>query len=192
MEAHQTQMRTACFPCRCARRSTRLLRACGLGLCAGLLLGPGCLVPLPLSQEMPTDGGTLLEVTGANPPFGTQGPLMRTDPFNFQVDVTSDSPSVVGRLYVQVNGSCCDLNVDNSNITRFLQEADTLPVNPGSGRYTIDFRQTVLPCNLGFSASTAYVVPVLASGGFVDGPRGFRPEGKGIVDRGHYWTVICQ
>ena len=53
------------------------------------------------------------------------------------------------------------------------------------------FNQQVLPCATGFAGSIAYVVPVVASGGFVDGPSGIRPEGLGEVDRSHYWTVIC-
>lgn len=166
-----------------------------LGLLPGIFLLSGCLVPIPLEAEAPTDGGQRLEVLGGTPKFGSLPVVSSLDSFNLGVDVECDSPAVAGRLYLQLNGSCCDLDVTNTKVTRFLQNADTLPVstNRGNGttaRYTIDFRQPALPCTF-VSGSIAFIIPVLASGGFQDGPTGFRPEGIGITDRSHYWTVIC-
>ncbi len=150
-------------------------------------------MPVSLEREAPTDGGQILQVTGSNPVFGTQLTTGSLDTFNYQIDVMSDSPMVSGRLYVQLKGNCCDLDVDKVDTTRFLQ--DTTAVNPtmnSLGRYTIDFRQTVQPCAQGVSVSIVYIVPVLATGGFVDDQSTrFRPEGLGVVDRSHYWTVIC-
>ena len=70
-------------------------------------------------------------------------------------------------------------------------KAQVAVVDPAAGSYSLVFSQQVLPCATGFAGSIAYVVPVVASGGFTDGPSGFRPEGLGVVDRSHYWTVIC-
>lgn len=153
-----------------------------------------CLVPIPLEQVATSDGGQILEVTGANPAFGTQRPTSGGEPFIYEVDVISDSPSVAGRLYAQLNGSCCDLDVDDRKVTYPHQSGTTMAVGAGAGataRYTINFPQVVRPCTLGFAGTVVYLVPVLASGGFQDGPNGFRPEGNGVVDRSHYWTVIC-
>lgn len=165
----------------------------GLGVVAACL--PACLVPIPLEQETVPDGGMLLEVTGSNPAFGTQRVMGLLDQFNYQVDVVTDSPLIAGRLYVQLNGSCCDLDVSSNPPTaRFLQQAEPRLISSGTGatsRYTIDFPQVVQPCNLGSSGSLSFIVPVLASGGFKDLPTGFRPDGLGITDRSHYWTVIC-
>jgi hypothetical protein len=106
----------------------------------------------------------------------------------------SDKSQLSGRLFLQLNGTCCNLDVD-SGAARFLQIAETSSIvdssTNGASRYTIDFRQPVQPCNQGISATIVYVVPVVASGGFKDGPRGVSPDGVGLVDRNHYWTVIC-
>ncbi|MBP6607935.1 MAG: hypothetical protein KA258_00010 [Deltaproteobacteria bacterium] len=154
-------------------------------------LGSGCLIPIPLEQQVTTDGGRYLQVKAAIPPFGTQRATSILEKYSYQVDVVTDSPDVAARLYVQLNGTCCDLNLDNPNITRYFQQAQVAVVDPAAGSYSLVFSQQVLPCATGFAGSIAYVVPVVASGGFADGPVGVRPEGLGEVDRSHYWTVIC-
>lgn len=151
----------------------------------------GCLVPQSLVEESGTDGGTLLIVKGAQPPFGTIHPTQTLDGYNFQIDVISTSPAVAGRLYAQISGDCCDLNIDDANIARFLYSGTATPLGNESLRYTIDFRQTFPPCTLGFAGKMGYLIPVLATGGFRDDPKPFSPEGIGEVDRSHYWTVIC-
>jgi hypothetical protein len=156
-----------------------------------LLCEAGCLIPIPLEQQVSTDGGNNLLVRAAIPPFGTQRATSILEKYSYQVDVLTDSTEVAARLYLQLNGTCCDLNVDNPNVTRFNQEAQARAVDPTTGSYSMVFNQQVLPCATGFAGSIAYVVPVVASGGFVDGPSGIRPEGLGEVDRSHYWTVIC-
>ncbi len=168
----------------------------GLGLAAlALLPASGCLIPLPLEQQNSVDGGQLLVVTGAMPKFGSQVALMNTMPFSYQIDVISDSASLAGRLYLQVNGSCCDLKLDDSNVTRFKSQAQVTPLAQGNNLYTVEFNNPVVPCSEGLPAgSTVYVVPVLASGGFSPGPNpnaGIYPDGLGVVDRSHYWTVKC-
>jgi hypothetical protein len=160
-------------------------------LLPALLATSGCLVPQSLSEESGTDGGTLLIVKGAQPPFGTIHPTQTLDGYNFQIDVISTSPSVAGRLYAQISGDCCDLNIDDANIARFLYSGTATPLGNDSLRYTIDFRQTFPPCTLGFAGKMGYLIPVLATGGFRDDPKPFSPEGIGEVDRSHYWTVIC-
>ncbi len=145
---------------------------------------------------MVTDGGSILQVTGATPPFGTQQAFTITDKWNYEVDVLSDSPVVAGRLYWQVNDTCCDLNVDDPTITRFLQNADTMAVSSTAGpigAYTITFRSAVQPCLPPVAPGLrAFVVPVLASEGFTDnGATGISPDGLGVVDNSHYWTVSC-
>lgn len=151
------------------------------------------MIPLPLEQQNTSDGGQMLIVKGAMPPFGTQRPTKATDTYVYQVDVIASSPNVVGRLYIQLNGSCCDLNLDDSNITRYLQQNSELrPIEPlSSRRYTMFFGQNVLPCAQGFPGSTAFVIPVITSEGFSDGPGGVFPDALGEVDRTHYWTVNC-
>ena len=156
-----------------------------------LLSQTGCLVPVPLSEQTPSDGGTTLIVKGAQPPFGTIRPTQARDGYNFQVDVISSSPTVVGRLYAQISGDCCDLNIDDFNVARFLYSGDATPLGTDGLRYTIDFRQTFPPCTLGFAGKMGYLIPVLATGGFRDDPKPFSPDGIGEVDRSHYWTVIC-
>lgn len=163
-----------------------------LGLGVGLALSAGCLVPIPLEQQSTSDGGQLLVVTGAMPAFGTQRATTSLDKYNYQVDVLTDSSQVAGRLFIQLSGNCCDLNVDTMGGARFLQNAEAPhPIEPGSQRYTIDFRQPLQPCLQGVSGPVGFIVPVIASGGFIDGPSGVRPEGIGQVDRSHYWTVFC-
>lgn len=168
----------------------------GLGLLLGaltLLPATGCLIPLPLEQQNSVDGGQLLVVTGAMPKFGSQVALMNTTAFSYQIDVVSDSPSLAGRLYLQVNGSCCDLKIGDSNVTRFRAQAQVTPLAQGSNLYTVEFNNpVVVPCSEGLPAgSTVYVVPVLASGGFSPSSDPISPEGIGVVDRSHYWTVKC-
>ena len=157
----------------------------------GLTAVPACLIPLPLEQQNSVDGGQFLEVTGAMPSFGTQRALMTIMTYTYQIDVVSDSPSIAARLYLQLNGSCCDLNIDNPNVTRFDQQAQVTPLAQGNNLYTVEFNKPVLPCAQGIPGSTTYVVPVLASGGFMPSPNPVRPDGLGVVDRSHYWTVFC-
>lgn len=175
------------------RGRRRVSPALGLAalLLSNLLGAAGCLVPQSLFEESGTDGGTLLIVKGAQPPFGTIHPTQTLDGYNFQIDVISSSPNVAGRLYAQLSGDCCDLNIDDVNIARFLYSGTATPLGNESLRYTIDFRQTFPPCTLGFAGKMGYLIPVLATGGFRDDPKPFSPEGIGEVDRSHYWTVIC-
>ncbi len=156
-----------------------------------LLCSAGCLIPIPLEQQVTPETCSSLSVQSAIPPFGTQRATSILEKYSYQVDVTTDCPSVSARLYLQLNGTCCDLNVDNPNVTRFYQQAQAQAVDSTAGIYSLVFSQQVLPCATGFAGSIAYVVPVVASGGFADGPSGFRPEGLGEVDRSHYWTVTC-
>lgn len=157
----------------------------------------GCLVPLPLEQEAAPDGGLLLQVIDSDPKFGVQSLTKSTDQVQYQLDVLTDSPQVKGRLYVQLNGTCCDLGVDATPPTaRFLLQADPRLIEMGMqtgsmDRYTIDFSQRVQPCNMSASSSLVFMVPVVATEGFADGTTGYHPEGLGTVDRSHYWTVIC-
>ena len=160
----------------------------------GLLLLPaeaGCLIPIPLEQQVSTESCKNLMVKSAIPPFGTQWTNKRLETYSFQVDVLTDCTKVAARLYLQLNGTCCDLNLDDPNVTRFDQEAHVQLVDPTAGSYSLVFNQRVLPCATGFPGMPVYVVPVVASGGFVDGAMGVYPEGFGEVDHGHYWTVIC-
>lgn len=153
----------------------------------------GCLVPIPLEQQNTSDGGQPLRVVGALPAFGTTRAMGMLDTYMYQVDLLTDSPNVVGRLYFQLNGTCCELAVNNTNITRYVQQSSELHAvdPPGSGRYTLSFSQKVLPCAQGISGPV-YVVPVIAADGFVDDASGgINPEGRGETDRSHYWTVIC-
>ena len=175
------------------RRRRRPSPALGLvALLLPALLGAGgCLVPQNLAEESGSDGGTLLIVKGSQPAFGTIRPTQTLDGYNFQIDVISTSPTVAGRLYAQLSGDCCDLNIDDVNIARFLYSGTATPLGTDSLRYTIDFRQTFPPCTLGFAGKMGYLIPVLATGGFRDDPKPFSPEGIGEVDRSHYWTVIC-
>ena len=175
------------------RRQRRLSPALGLPflLLPSLWGQAGCLVPQSLMEETGSDGGTQLIVKGAQPPFGTIRPTQTLDGYNFQIDVISSSPMVAGRLYAQLSGDCCDLNIDDVNIARFLYSGTATALGSESLRYTIDFRQTFPPCTLGFAGKMGYLIPVLATGGFRDDPKPFSPDGIGEVDRSHYWTVIC-
>ena len=99
-------------------------------------LGSGCLIPIPLEQQVTTDGGRYLQVKAAIPPFGTQRATSILEKYSYQVDVVTDSPDVAARLYVQLNGTCCDLNLDNPNITRYFQQAQVAVVDPAAGSYS--------------------------------------------------------
>lgn len=155
-----------------------------LGLCA-------CLVPIPLTTEGQSDANAELLVLSAQPAFGTVRATDILDPFRFQIDIQSSTSNVASRLYAQMSGDCCDLQVEDFNVTRFQQHADLSPIGTTADRYTLDFRQTFPPCSLGFSGKIGYLVPVIAVGGFADGRSGFRPDAVGLVDRGHYWTIVC-
>jgi hypothetical protein len=151
----------------------------------------GCLIPIPLEQQVTTDGGRSLQVKAAIPPFGTQRATSILEKYAYQVDVVSDSADVAARLYLQINGTCCDLNIDNPNVTRWSQQAQAQAVDSSTGSYSMVFSQPVLPCTMVPAGAMVYVVPVIASGGFADFQMGVRPDGLGEVDRSHYWTVIC-
>ena len=160
---------------------------------AGLaLLGQiGCLIPIPLEQQATTDGGRTLQVKAAIPPFGTQRATSILEISADQVDVITDSADIAARLYLQINGTCCDLNIDNPNVTRWSQQAQAQAVDSATGSYSLVFSQPVLQCTMVPAGAIVYVVPVIASGGFSDFQMGVRPDGLGEVDRSHYWTVIC-
>lgn len=151
----------------------------------------GCLIPIPLEQQVTTDGGLSLQVKAAIPPFGTQRATSILEKYTYQVDVVTGSADVAARLYLQINGTCCDLNIDNPNVTRWSQQAQAQAVDATTGSYSMVFSQPVLPCTMVPAGAIVYVVPVIASGGFADFQMGVRPDGLGEVDRSHYWTVIC-
>lgn len=173
------------------RRRRRLAPALSFGFALLSTLGAGCLIPQSLTEDVPSDGGTLLIVKGSSPPFGTIHPAETLDGYNFQIDVISSTPNVAARLYAQLRGDCCNLNIEDMNTARFLYTGTATALGTESGRYTIDFRQPFPPCTLGFAGKMGYLIPVLATGGFRDDLKPFSPEGIGEVDRSHYWTVIC-
>lgn len=159
-------------------------------LTLGLLVLPGCLVPLPLQQQNSVDGGQLLMISSAVPPFGTQVATKVTDNWKYTIDVVSDSPSLAGRLYRKVDGSCCDVDLTNPRSTRFQQQAQVTRLAPDKNLYSVEFNNQVVPCDQDQPAGfTIFIVPVLASGGFLPDP--VEPDGIGVVDRTHYWTVRC-
>lgn len=149
----------------------------------------GCLVPLPLEQQTPTDGGQLLVVKGANPSFGTRAFMQQYQSDSFDIDVISESPNVAGRLYLQGNGKCCELDVTKPESTRYLLDGTTEALSSNPGRYTIRFR-TVVPCSHFLTVSPVFLVPVIASGGF-SSKDPIAPNGQGEIDDTHYWTVTC-
>lgn len=156
----------------------------------------GCLAPIPLEPQVVADGGMILQMFTGDPDFGKLDALSTGETFRFQIDVVSDSASLAGRIYTQINGTCCQLNVQDYNVTRFQQNADVIPAasNTGAyGHYTVDFRQPMQPCTLVAPGGTAYLIPVLASQGFREQPTGDvpLPDGLGIVDRSHSWSVKC-
>ncbi|MCS6912917.1 MAG: hypothetical protein RMK29_05095 [Myxococcales bacterium] len=158
-------------------------------LCGALLAAAtGCLVPLPLSGDNPVDGGRWLMITDAIPPFGTQLAIRQDVDFDYTLDLRTDSAAVAGRLYVHVNGDCCELEVTNPQKVHFLQEAVMITaVEPGRFRMSwMDVR----PCYHVPPRAVAYVVPVVASGGFVGGPTE-KLEAVGLLDKHHYWSVHC-
>lgn len=173
------------------RSRRRLSPALSWGLVLLASLSSGCLIPQGLTEDLPSDGGTQLIVKGASPPFGTIHPAETLDGYNFQIDVISSTPTVAARLYAQLRGDCCNLNIEDMNTARFLYSGTATALGAEGQRYTIDFRQPFPPCTLGFAGKMGYLIPVLATGGFRDDLKPFSPEGIGEVDRSHYWTVIC-
>lgn len=163
-----------------------LLLGGGAALCA-LTAGAGCLIPLPLEQATQPDAGEMLVIKGAQPkPFGTFSVTSSSMLFTLFVDVATLSPTVKGLLYQQVNGTCCELELDNSSVTHFIDEGKTEPTSD-PGRWTISF--LVQPCSQS-TLKTVYLVPVIASGGIVlQGDQTFLAKGE--VDQTHYWTVNC-
>lgn len=155
---------------------------------------PSCLVPLPLEQENAADGGRLLIVSGADPPFGALLSLMNpTKPFPSVVHVQSDSANLAGRICVQLDDSCCTLKPEDPTKTRCFSDSQVTPTGgaPGSGSYDVKF-PTFAPCQqLPSMGRIAYIVPVLATGGF-DDSMGFGVNGLGTVDQTHYWSVLCR
>lgn len=150
----------------------------------------GCVIPIPLEPQTATDGGDRLLVRAAIPPFGSLRATSLLEKYSFQVDVQAGSENVAARLYLQVNGTCCELNLDNPNVTRWSQQATAQTTDTAQGSYSLLFTQPVLPCTMVPAGAVVYAVPVIASGGFAD-RNGVRPEGQGEVDRSHYWTIIC-
>lgn len=176
----------------------RSLRSSLLTLVSALLCGSlaGCLAVIPLEPEVVADGGMILQMFTGDPDFGKLDALSTKETFHFQIDVISDSASVAGRIYTQINGTCCQLNVQDPDVIRFQQNADVVPAasNTGSyGHYTVDFRQPMQPCTLVAPGVTAYLIPVVASLGFRDQPIGDvpSPDGMGVVDQSHFWSVKC-
>lgn len=161
-------------------------RSLGAVLALPPLIG-GCIVPLPLEQQRQVDGGQTLVVKGAQAPFGTLRAMNPTSVFNLNIDVVTDSPDVVGRLYALGSGQCCDIDFTKPDVTRYMQTGATSATET-SGRYTISF-QTVAPCAQGFTVNPVFLIPVIASGGFTTTTAA--PEGRGEVDATHYWTVTC-
>lgn len=158
--------------------------------CLGLLLCTGCLIPLPLDAENTVDSGRLLLITDATmPPFGTQVAMRQDAEFDYTLDVRSDSRTIAARLYVQINGNCCDLDVTDPQKIHFLQDAFMVTeVEPG--RFRVGFID-VRPCYHVPPRATAYVIPAVATGGFVGGPTE-RLEAVGTLSKDHYWSVQCQ
>lgn len=156
-------------------------------LCA-LVVGAGCLIPLPLEQEGQPDAGEMLLIKGAQPkPFGTFSVMLEGEKFSLDVDVATESPTVAGQLYRQVNGTCCELDPMSTSVTNFLGGGTTNPTSD-PGRWTISF--PVQPCGQN-APKTVYLVPVIASGGFFYDMQRNEFIARGEVDRSHYWTVTC-
>ncbi len=154
------------------------------------------LLPLTLaacgtSAPAAPNEGAQLEVISTSPPLTMLQAISITQSFLFEADVITDNPMAAGRLYLQVNGSCCNINIANPTVTLFIEQAYVQPVDANAGRYTMTFQMPVQPCTHVPLKSIAYVIPAFASGGFVDGPTGVEPVGLGIVDNLHYWTVAC-
>jgi hypothetical protein len=161
-------------------------------LCLPTLMLAGCLVPLPLSEQTAADGGQVLMVVGAMPPFGTMQAISITQQQNYSVEVITDSPRVAGRLFIEVNDACCNLTGDYT-VIKFSQFGYAMPEDTGSGtlvRYNIQFQQPVQPCTMVPPKVRANVIPVLATEGFPD-PTGVGPNGLGIVDNSHFWQISC-
>jgi len=151
-------------------------------------LAPACLVPLPLEQQNPTDGGQLLVIKGADPPFGFMKVLTATDTITFSIDIQTDSSALYGRLYLQVDQTCCKLNVSDQRVTRFVRDAsDVLPGTPG-GPLHMSFG-LVVPCYQP-APPVVYLVPVIATGPFAGGPTESL-DAQGTVDMNHFWVVGC-
>jgi hypothetical protein len=157
-------------------------------LACGLL--SGCLIPLPLEQEPTQEPDNRLVLQAAIPPFGAQRATSLLEKYTFQVDVISGNPEVAARLYLQINGTCCELNLENPNVTRWSQQATAQAADALRGSFTLQFSQPVLPCTMVPAGAIVYAVPIVASGGFRD-RGGVRPEGLGEVDQNHYWTILC-
>ena len=147
------------------RSRRRIAPALGFAL---VLLGSqstGCLIPHSLSEDSPSDGGTLLIVKGASPRLAPFIPQRRWMATTFR--------SMSSAAHRRWRPALC------AAARRLLQpqhrrhEHRALPVlrnSDGTGergqRYTIDFRQPFPPCTLGFAGKMGYLIPVLATGGF--------------------------
>ena len=153
----------------------------------------GCVIPIPLTEQTSADGGEILEVSSDSEiPLGVLHPLSLTTSYIFKLDVQTNSSVLAGRLFLELNDTCCSLN-ESSNGSSFLQFGIvTQNDNSGSvGSYTLQFTQPVQPCPFVPPKTRAYVVPVVATQGFIDGPTGTSPVGLGTVDVSHYWTIYC-
>ena len=159
-----------------------------LSLC--LLLCAGCLVPLPLSADNSVDGGSLLVVTDRTmPPFGTQVAMGGNAKFDYTLDVQTDNQTLDARLYAQVDGNCCELDVMNSQKIHILRDEPFMLTEVDPGHFRIRFID-VRPCQSVPPKATAYVIPVVATGGFV-GDSSEPPEAVGTLNKNHYWSVQC-
>ena len=153
------------------------------------LLATGCLVPLGLEQQNPSDGGLALYVESASPPFGTLAAMKRTEGITFSMRVRSDSDRLAGRLCVQINQTCCQLEPDKPSVTRYLFDANVVPTgDPDSYNVTFQF---FAPCGQDAVVPRVYVVPVLATGGFETTSGSLSVNGFGTIDKNHYWSVLC-
>jgi hypothetical protein len=152
----------------------------GVAACAG------CLIPLPLEQEHLPDAGEMLVVKGAQPAFGTLRPDIPQRAYQLGIDVVTENPNVAGRLYQQVNGTCCEIDLTKTDATFFLGNSSTSATS-SPGRYSVNF-STVLPCQ--GQKGIIYLIPVIASNGFRNN-MAIEPDGLGEIDRTHYWTIFC-
>lgn len=145
-------------------------------------------------QPVVADGGRLLFVSGAAPPFGVLSSLGNlAKPFIFTVHVQSDSANLDGRLCVELDDECCLLRPQDPEKTRCFGKSRVGPTgSPVGVDYEVSF-PVFAPCaQLGPLGRTAYVVPVLATGGFDDSDGILGVDGRGTVDKSHFWSVLCR
>src|SRR5262245_13182577 len=72
-----------------------------LVMLSALSCATGCVVPLSLEEaHKVADGGTVLAVRGATPPFGVKRAIKKTDSIVYSLEIESDSATLAGRLYL--------------------------------------------------------------------------------------------